>query len=133
MLIEYKIKFEKDGLTIAQYIEPNSSRVANTRSTNAQATGLPATQTEVTGLANANPLANVAQDGGGQPFGDIGGQPFGDIGGGGGGGVQGGAAAPIFILGPIVFGNSAPPEIAKSVEPTAPDTPPKALGTTAGN
>src|ERR1700677_3487906 len=131
MLIEYKIKFEKDGLTIAQYIEPNSSRVANTRSTNAQATGLPATQTEVTGLANANPLANVAQDAGGQPFGDIGGQPFGDIGG-GGGGVQGLSAAPIFILGPIVFANAAPPEIAKTVEPTVPETTPKALGTIAG-
>jgi hypothetical protein len=131
MLIEYKIKFEKDGLTIAQHIEPNSSRVANTRSTNAQATGLPATQTEVTGLANANPLANVAQDGGGQPFGDIGGQPFGDIGG-GGGGVQGLSSAPIFILGPIVFANAAPPEIAKPVEPTVAETTPKALGTTAG-
>jgi hypothetical protein len=130
MLIEYKIKFEKDGLTIAQHIQPNSAPVTQAQPKKAQVTGLPATQPEVTGLANANPLAGVAPDGGGQPFGDTGGQPFGDTGGGGQGSSA--SSAPIFILGPIVFGNVAPPELARPVAPNVADTPPKALGTTAG-
>ncbi len=126
MLIEYKIKFEKDGLTIAQHIEPNSSPLLRAGVNTALVNSLPASQTEVTAPAAANPLIQVASDHGGEP-----------IEGGGGGGMPGGpgssaSSAPIFILGPIVFGNVAPPELAKPVEPTVADTTPKALGTTAG-
>jgi hypothetical protein len=127
MLIEYKIKFEKDGLTIAQHIEPNSSPLLRAGVKTALVNSLPAAQNEVGAVAPANPLAQVAADsGGGEP-----------IEGGGGGGIPGGpgsstSSAPIFILGPIVFANAAPPELAKPVEPTVADTTPKALGTTAG-
>lgn len=129
MLIEYKIKFEKDGLTIAQHIQPDAPAVAPARATNAQVNGLPATQKEVTARATTNPLAQggaPADPTGGAPADPTGGAPADPT----GGGVPG-SSAPIFILGPIVFGNAAPPELAKPVEPTV-DSAPKALGTTAG-
>jgi hypothetical protein len=130
MLIEYKIKFEKDGLTIAQYIEPNATAPKTAANGRQQMNGLPAAQTEITPTVSANPLAKVAPDGGGAPISDTGGAPISDT----GGGVPGSSmsSAPIFILGPIVFANAAPSELAKPVEPTVADSAPKALGTTAG-
>lgn len=97
MLIEYKIKFEKDGLTISQHIEPNSSPITYGR-IKGPVTSLPASQAEVKNLVSRNPLA------------DTGGGPH-DKPGGGPGDKPGGRSegtAPIFILGPIVFGNSVP-------------------------
>jgi hypothetical protein len=115
MLIEYKIKFEKDGLTIAQHIEPNSTRTASSR-TKVPVTGLPATQHEVTTLAAQNPLAQGGASG--DQFGGASGDPFGGASGDQfGGGAPG--SAPIFILGPIVFSNAAP----EHVEPTEPPKP----------
>jgi hypothetical protein len=132
MLIEYKIKFEKDGLTIAQHIEPNSLQaVRGVKNGKVNVNGLPAAQHEVKALVARNPLAA-----GGEPADPIGGGgPADPIGGGGpadpiGGNVPG--SAPIFILGPIVFGNSAPPEIARPIESTSSDATRKALGAAAG-
>ena len=124
MLIEYKIKFEKDGLTIAQHIEPNSSPVTNSRS-KAPITGLPASQAEMGTLVSRNPLTTSGGGPGDKPGGGPGDKPGGNAGGFGN--------APIFILGPIVFGNSVPEtkEIAKPQEP-APASAPKARGTAAG-
>lgn len=110
MLIEYKIKFEKDGLTIAQLIEPNSFPVTHGR-IRGSITRLPASQAEVENMASRNPLAAA----GGGP---------GDRPGGGGpgdkpGGNVGGGNQPIFILGPIVFGNAVPES--KEAAPKPPD------------
>jgi len=129
MLIEYKIKFEKDGLTIAQYIEPNATTPKTAANGSLQVNGLPARQTEITPTV-VNPLAKLAPDAAGGPITDGGGGPITDP----GGGVPGSSAssAPIFILGPIVFGNVAPPELAKPIEPNTADSGPKALGTAAG-
>ena len=151
MLIEYKIKFEKDGLTIAQHIQPNSAGVARNLS-KVPVTGLPATQQEVTSLATRNPLAQGGASGdpfggasgdqfGGAPGDQFGGAP-GDQFGGASGDPFGGSAsgfAPIFILGPIVFGHAAP-ENKESIEKPTPETPkpqlrkpaPKARGAAAG-
>lgn len=132
MLIEYKIKFEKDGLTIAQHIEPNSAKpAANGKQ---QVSGLPATQQEVESAAAGNPLAKIPADGGtpfidpgGTPFLDPGGTPFLDP-----GGTPGASASsPIFILGPIIFSNGASPELGKPVEPAA-DAAQKSIGKAAG-
>jgi hypothetical protein len=131
MLIEYKIKFEKDGLTIAQHIEPNSTPVAYAGAQKAQVNGLPEKLQDA--KATANPLATLGAEGG-APIGQLGGAPIGGLGGAPIGGIGGGApaSAPIFILGPIVFGNTAPPEVAKPVEPLLADER-KALGAVSGN
>ena len=133
MLIEYKIKFEKDGLTIAQHIEPNSAGLKP--SSNAkQVNGLPAAQRDVDAAAT-NPLAKSAGAGSGPIF-DTGGGPIFDTGGGpifDTGGVPVAAApSPIFILGPIIFTNGASPELGKPVEPSVTDTASKSLGAAAG-
>jgi hypothetical protein len=156
MLIEYKIKFEKDGLTIAQYIEPNSVSITP-RASSGKATlkRLPATQNEVSSLTATNPLAKLAAksaDGGGPandtgkgPADDTGTGPADDTGTGGpaddtGTGSRmspgGPQSAPIFILGPIVFGNAVP-EHKEHTEPPKPQPQkparaPKARGAAAG-
>jgi hypothetical protein len=126
MLIEYKIKFEKDGLTIAQHIEPNSAPAAPPKAT---VSGLPAAQQEL-GPVASNPLVTAAgpidKPGGGGPVDKPGGGGPIDKPGGGGFGT-----APIFILGPIVFSNAAP-ESKETTEPPKPVHPPKAHGTAAG-
>jgi hypothetical protein len=134
MLIEYKIKFEKDGLTIAQQIEPNTPTSKAVTNGKARISGLPATQQTVSGAAVSNPLVKIPADGGGQPFGDTGGQPFGDTGGqpfGDTGGAPGGSA-PIFILGPIVFGNAAYPEMGKPADSDSAGGDTKTRGASAG-
>jgi hypothetical protein len=83
MLIEYKITFAKDGVTITQRVEPNSSTA-------------PTLQPSATGdLAVAKHLGKTfaASQGGGP--GDEG-----DIGSGGPGSM------PVAILGPIIIGGS---------------------------
>jgi len=150
MRIEYKIKFEKDGLTIVQDIEQNNGKAAST--VKQQGNGLPATQQEVASATAGNPLTRVPTDGGAGPILDTGGGPILDTGGGpildtgggpildtGGGPIldTGGVpvasgSSPIFILGPIIFTNGASPELGKPVGPSGADTAPKALGKAAG-
>jgi len=135
MLIEYRIKFEKDGLTIAQHIEPAAANTASvTANGKQQVNGLPATQKEVESAASTNPLAKTAAGGG--PIFDTGGGPIFDTGGGPifdtGGVPVAAASAPIFILGPIIFTTGASPELGKPIEPSVTDTTPKSLSAAAG-
>lgn len=132
MLIEYKIKFEKNGLTIAQYIEPNSVRMARgAKNGKGQVNGLPAAQHEVPALLDKNPLAMPSAESGGPhdetmgPHDETMGPHDETM------GVNGQGSAPIFILGPIVFGGAEPTEITKPVDSTTPDGPPKARGAAA--
>jgi hypothetical protein len=127
MLIEYKIKFEKDGLTIAQHIEPNSNPVTYGR-IKMPVTTLPAAQDQVRTLVPPNPLVTAgapADRPGGAPGDIVGGAPGDTVGGAGAG------SAPIFILGPIVFGNSVP-ESRESTEPQQADQHRKARGAATG-
>ena len=107
MLIEYRIKFEKDGLTISQSIEPNSSPETFGR-VKQPVSSLPAAQSEVRNLASRNPLDRVGGAPGDKPGGAPGDKPGGAPGDKPGGFPGGSGSSPIFILGPIVFGNSAP-------------------------
>jgi hypothetical protein len=142
MLIEYKIKFEDDGLTIRQYIEPNSvplqgstnNAVQGITNSKVKVNGLPATQGEVKALAAVNPLANLsAKDIATGPIDETAGPidetagPIDET-----AGQAGQGSAPIFILGPIVFGGSVPQERTKSVTEPPQESPQKALGKAAG-
>jgi len=135
MLIEYKIKFEKDGLTIAQHIEPNSVPVIHAAASKAPVNGLPATQKEARTLTPANPLAKIDAGTGGPPP-DVGtGGPPPDVGTGGPPpdvGTGGSGYAPIFILGPIIFGGSAPQDLAKPIDSAQLSSPPKTFSAKAG-
>jgi hypothetical protein len=137
MLIEYKIKFEEDGLTIAQRIEPNSVRRNGVANNNVKVNGLPEAQHEVKALAPANPLAGLStKDVAAGPSDETAGPsdetagPSDETAGQGGQG-----SAPIFILGPIVFGGSVPRQHERRdsiKEPPPPEGRPKALGKAAG-
>ncbi|HEV3330520.1 MAG TPA: hypothetical protein VG096_06040 [Bryobacteraceae bacterium] len=130
MLIEYKIRFEKNGLTIAQHIEPDSMRAAKQaqQNGNVSVNGLPATRTEVTSPAATNPLSTLsAKDVAAGPGDETTGP--GDETTGPGDETTGGVgrgSAPIFIIGPIVFADSFHNEHERSTEPTVPDYQPKA-------
>lgn len=106
MRIEYKVKFEQDGLVISQSIEPDSQgglRQAQSLSTTKAVVKEPP---EGKAGEGKNPLATKANDLGGGVSGpptDTGTKNVNDE---GGGGPIPGGVAPIFILGPIVF---APP------------------------
>lgn len=91
MLIEYKIKFEEDGLTITQRVEPDASDSA------------PVARTAQTGGLTGRSLGSAFEAGeGGGPEDRIGpgGGPGDPIGPGG----EGPGARPIIILGPIIVG-----------------------------
>ena len=131
MLIEYKIKFEKDGLTIAQRIEPTSASRNGGGGYRAGINSLPAARHEMKTPALKNPLTNVPDiaTGPGDETtgpGDETTCPGDETTGSGGLG-----SAPIFILGPIVFGN-AHGEDNESKELPQSDGSPKARGTAAG-
>lgn len=134
MLIEYKIKFEKDGLTISHRIEPNSPS-AQIASPRVIALGAPAT------AATSNPIATDPASGPNPPSQDTSSgpnppsqdtssgpnPPSEDTSSGSvtqSSGVV--APAPIFVLGPITFNN---PTQASTVQPQQPqppnDQPPK--------
>lgn len=138
MLIEYKIKFEEDGLTIAQRIEPNSVRRNGVANNNVKVNGLPAAQHEVRALAPTNPLTELsAKDVASGPGDETTGPGDETTGPGDETTGQGGqGSAPIFILGPIVFGGSVPREHERRhsiKEPPPPEGRPKALGKAAGS
>ena len=121
MLIEYRIKFEKDGLTISQHIEPNSAPETFGR-IKPLVSSLPAAQSEVRNLGARNPLDRVGGAPGDKPGGAPGDKPGGAPGDKPGGFPGGSGPNPIFILGPIVFGNSAPQQ-QEPAEPQKPESP----------
>src|SRR5260370_40915489 len=83
MLIEYKIKFEKDGLTITQRVEPNGSGTQ---------------RVPPSAMGDVTVAKHLGQSFAATKGGDSGSDP-----GPGGGGPGSG---PITILGPIIFGGS---------------------------
>ena len=91
MLIEYKIKFEKDGMTITQRVEPGDSR--------AQLHG----PTRLRGITVAKHLGSSFSGQGGGP---------GDPPGPGGGGLGSGQ---VTILGPFIIGGYKEDKDRKSV------------------
>jgi hypothetical protein len=109
MLIEYKIKFEKDGLTVSQRIEPNSTQAA-TANGRVKSLDAPA------GAGRINPLVKASRDpasgphppsedtssGPNPPSEDTSSGPIGQ--------------SPIFVLGPIVFNNPAQASAAAPAE-----------------
>jgi hypothetical protein len=111
MLIEYKIKFEKDGLTVSQRIEPNSTAPQVTKSPVAigpvKALNVPA------GAGSENPLAELSS--GPNPAMDdtSGPNPSMDD----TSGPTAVAQSPIFVLGPIVFNNPAQSSAAQPKPP----------------
>ncbi|MBV8841397.1 MAG: hypothetical protein JO307_01175 [Bryobacterales bacterium] len=99
MRIEFKIKFEKDGLTISQDINPASTSGDETRP-NRTAIGVPLVSLpgKRSELGSRDPRGGTQGD----PFGGTQGDPFGGTQGDPFGGNPPGSA-PVFVLGPIIF------------------------------
>src|SRR5258708_1959860 len=104
MLIEYKIKFENDGLTITQRVEPGASRTQ------------PAKQSVFSGVTHSKHLSrSFAASVGGGPGDETGtgGGPGDETGTGGGPGDETGTgggpgSGPVTILGPFIMGGLNP-------------------------
>ena len=94
-MIEYKFKFEKNGFTLTQQIEPGASDSKATGKALVEANALKASFEESKQTKAAQPKS------GGGPNGEVGsgGGPNGEVGSGGGGF----GTAPVTIIGPFVM------------------------------
>jgi hypothetical protein len=93
MLIEYKIKFEKDGLTITQRVEQSGSTAQVKPGTPVEGNLLPKSKEEIVAAPATKPRSGAGPN-----------DETGDTGAGGFG------SAPIILIGPIVLCHPHPTE-----------------------
>lgn len=115
MLIEYKIRFDDDGVTISQRIEPGESEGNVQVTTGEDDSGVTAKELPVSFRMTAQAASDDSGQGGGvSDKSDVGGgvSDKSDVGGGGP------DTAPIIIFGPIIVSGKARPKL----RPDAPTT-----------